>query len=173
MDKAKLSSLIITSVGFMKQLMPNEDMQKICQRLRTIRERKALTLLEVEGRSGGQISAVALGSYERGHRNVTLSKLLQIAQIYELPLLEILTERSERVEIGRFTFDLRKILLSQLPQSATVVRILREIAVQRGDWNGEVMSIRAIDIANFQIFSGLSTEEISAFASQCTVTRSK
>lgn len=157
----------------MKQLMPNEDMQKICQRLRTIRERKALTLLEVEGRSGGQISAVALGSYERGHRNVTLSKLLQIAQIYELPLLEILTERSERVEIGRFTFDLRKILLSQLPQSATVVRILREIAVQRGDWNGEVMSIRAIDIANFQIFSGLSTEEISAFASQCTVTRSK
>ena len=153
--------------------MPNEDMQKICQRLRTIRERKALTLLEVEGRSGGQISAVALGSYERGHRNVTLSKLLQIAQIYELPLLEILTERSERVEIGRFTFDLRKILLSQLPQSATVVRILREIAVQRGDWNGEVMSIRAIDIANFQIFSGLSTEEISAFASQCTVTRSK
>ncbi len=173
MDKAKLSSLITTSVGFMKQLMPNEDMQKICQRLRTIRERKALTLLEVEGKSGGQISAVALGSYERGHRNVTLSKLLQIAQIYELPLSEILTERSERVEIGRFTFDLRKILLSQLPQSATVVRTLREIAVQRGDWNGEVMSIRAIDIANFQIFSGLSTEEISAFASQCTVTRSK
>ena len=102
-----------------------------------------------------------------------MSKLLQIAQIYELPLSEILTERSERVEIGRFTFDLRKILLSQLPQSATVVRTLREIAVQRGDWNGEVMSIRAIDIANFQIFSGLSTEEISAFASQCTVTRSK
>jgi hypothetical protein len=54
-----------------------------------------------------------------------------------------------------------------------VVRILREIAVQRGDWNGEVMSIRAIDIANFQIFSGLSTEEISAFASECTVARSK
>jgi hypothetical protein len=53
------------------------------------------------------------------------------------------------------------------------VRILREIAVQRGDWNGEVMSIRAIDIANFQIFSGLSNEEISDFASECTVARSK
>ena len=173
MDNAKLGGLITTSVGLMNQLMPREDMQRICQRLRMIRERKAFTLLDVERRSGGEISAVALGSYERGHRNVSLSKLLHIAKIYELPLSEILTERSERIETGRFTFDLRKILRSQLPESATVVRILREIAVQRGDWNGEVMSIRAIDIANFQIFSGLSNEEISDFASECTVARSK
>ena len=173
MDKAKLVSLITTSVGFMNQLTPHEDVQRICQRLRMIRERKALTLLDVERRSGGKISAVALGSYERGHRNISLSKLLQIAKIYELPLSEILAERSERVETGRITFDLRKILRSQLPESATVVRILREIAVQRGDWNGEVMSIRAIDIANFQIFSGLTTQEISTFASECTITRSK
>ena len=173
MDKAKLWSLITTSVVFMNQLMPQEEMWRICQRLRTIREHKALTLLEVERRSGGEISAVALGSYERGDRNISLSKLLQIAKIYEIPLSEILTKSSERIGIGRFTFDLRKILRSQLPESATVVRILREIAVQRGDWNGEVMSIRAIDIANFQIFSGLSTQEISAFVTECTVTRSK
>jgi hypothetical protein len=85
-DKAKLGSLITNSVGFMNQLMPREDMQRICQRLRMIRERKAFTLLDVERRSGGEISAVALGSYERGHRNVSLSKLLHIAKIYELPL---------------------------------------------------------------------------------------
>ncbi len=173
MDKAKFASLLTTSVGFMKQLIPREDVQRICQRLRTVRERKGLTLLDVEGRSGGEISAVALGSYERGHRNVSLSKLLQIAKIYELPISEIVTEGSERVETGRFTFDLRKIMRSQLPESDTVVRILQEIAVQRGDWNGEVMSIRAVDIANFQIFSGLSTQQISVFTSECTVVRSK
>ena len=173
MDKPKLASLLTTSVGLMKQLIPREDVQRICQRLRMVRERKGLTLLDVERRSGGEISAVALGSYERGHRNVSLSKLLQIAKIYELPISEILTERSERVETGRFTFDLRKIVRSQLPESATVVRILQEIAVLRGDWNGEVMSIRAVDIANFQIFSGLSPQQISVFTSECTVARSK
>jgi transcriptional regulator with XRE-family HTH domain len=172
-DKPKLASLLTTSVGLMKQLIPREDVQRICQRLRMVRERKGLTLLDVERRSGGEISAVALGSYERGHRNVSLSKLLQIAKIYELPISEILTERSERVETGRFTFDLRKIVRSQLPESATVVRILQEIAVLRGDWNGEVMSIRAVDIANFQIFSGLSPQQISVFTSECTVARSK
>jgi transcriptional regulator with XRE-family HTH domain len=157
----------------MKQISSREEMHKICQRLRSIREAKGWTLLDVERKSGGKITAIALGSYERGDRQVSLFKLLHIAKIYELPASEILTQKIDRIEPKRITIDLRKLLSSTLPESVKVAQVLREIALLRGDWNGELMSIRATDLTNFSIFSGLTNLQIHTCISGFTIIRSK
>jgi transcriptional regulator with XRE-family HTH domain len=162
-----------TTVAFMREIDVREEVNVVNKRMRSLREAKTLTLVDVEQKSRGEITAVALGSYERGDRQVNLLKLLQIARIYEIPAAEMLGEKTQRVEPGRITIDLRKILRSQRPEALAMVAVLRQIAVQRGDWNGEVMSIRATDITNFSTFSGLPADQIQLCIDEFTIARSK
>jgi transcriptional regulator with XRE-family HTH domain len=157
----------------MEKINAQEEILKVCQRLRSVREAKSLTLLDVEEKSGGEVTAVALGSYERGDRQISLSKLLQIARVYELPASEILTQKTERVEPIRITVDLRKIRQSARSESVKTTRVLREIANLRGDWNGEIISIRATDLTNLSLFTGLSAPEIQSCIDDFCVPRSK
>jgi transcriptional regulator with XRE-family HTH domain len=157
----------------MEKLNAQEEILKVCQRLRSVREAKSLTLLDVEEKSGGEVTAVALGSYERGDRQISLSKLLQIARVYELPASEILTQKTERVEPIRITVDLRKIRKSARSESVKTTSVLREIANLRGDWNGEIISIRATDLTNLSLFTGLSAAEIQSCIDDFCVPRSK
>ena len=173
MDNPKRESYIATTVAIMRHIDSEMQIESFRLRLRAIREAKGLTLLDVENSSNGQITAVTLGSYERGDRNITLSKLFDIARIYDIPSSEFLVDAKEHIEPERITMDLRKLTRSQLSHSTSVIKIFKSIAAKRGDWNGEVLSIRAIDISNLHLFSGLSTQEIQSFISECTVPRSK
>jgi transcriptional regulator with XRE-family HTH domain len=150
-----------------------EEIHRICQRLRSVREAKSLTLLDVEQKSGGEVTAVALGSYERGDRQISLSKLLQIARVYELPASEILTKKEERLRPRRITFDLRKIRQSAHPNSLKTAAVLTQISQLRGDWNGELLSIRADDLTNLSAFTGLSAGDIQSCVNEFSIPRSK
>jgi transcriptional regulator with XRE-family HTH domain len=172
-DKPNLEPHTSTSVTDMEKLDKQEEILKVCKRLRSLREAKALTLLDVEQQSEGEVTAVALGSYERGHRQMSVSKLLQIARIYGVPVSDILTQKAERVEPTRITIDLRKIGQSAVSESVKLVRVLNEIAQMRGDWNGELISIRADDLTNFSLFTGLSAIEIHSCISKYSIPRSK
>lgn len=172
-DKPSLEPYPSTSVMDMDELDKQEEILKVCKRLRSLRESKAFTLLDVEQRSEGEVTAIALGSYERGHRQISVSKLLQIARIYGVPASDILTQKAERVEPTRITFDLRKIGQSTLSESVKLARVLNEIAQMRGDWNGELISIRADDFTNFSLFTGLSAIEIQSSISKYSIPRSK
>jgi len=43
----------------------------------------------------------------------------------------------------------------------------------RGDWNGEVISLRAQDINNLEVFTGLTSEQIQAVTAEYGFPRSK
>lgn len=173
MDKPNLAPQYSTTVACMEKLNTQEEMLEVRQRLRSVREGKSLTLLEVEQKSGGKVTAVALGSYERGDRQISLSKLLQIARVYEIPASEILTQKTERVSPMRITVDLRKIRQSARSESVKTTRVLTEIVKLRGDWNGEIISIRATDLTNLSLFTGLSGPEIQSCINDFCVPRSK
>ncbi|MDE3227754.1 MAG: helix-turn-helix transcriptional regulator, partial [Acidobacteriota bacterium] len=55
------------------------EIEQLCTRLRLIRESKNLTLAQAASLSRGAISAIALGSYERGDRSISATKLIQIS----------------------------------------------------------------------------------------------
>ncbi len=173
MDKPNIVPLASTTVAGMEKINTKEEMVRVCQRLRSVREGRALTLLDVEQKSMGEVTAIALGSYERGDRQISLSKLLQLARVYELPASEILTQKIERVEPTRITIDLRKIRKSVGGVALQIARALTEIASLRGDWNGEVISIRATDLTNLSLFTGLTASEIHLCVTEFSIPRSK
>ena len=65
------------------------ELENLQQKLRQIRESQGLTLQDVATKSKGAISAIALGSYERGDRSISTRKIMQIAHLYGLPIGEL------------------------------------------------------------------------------------
>ena len=59
-------------------------------RLRGVRLQQNLSLHAVEQRSGGRWKAVVVGSYERGDRSVTVSRLAELADFYGVPVRRLL-----------------------------------------------------------------------------------
>jgi len=143
----------------MESIQTQARLETLTTRIRLIREARHLTLVQAARLSNGEISAIALGSYERGDRTVSARKLIIIANLYRVPISELFEPAQNFMPEERVSIDLRKILSSSNPVVQKFTEVLRKIARMRGDWNGEVISLRAQDISSFQVFTGLTTEE--------------
>jgi transcriptional regulator with XRE-family HTH domain len=137
------------------------ELDTLAQRIRQIREAQGLTLQQVSTRSKGRISAIALGSYERGDRSISAKKILELAEIYAIPVGELFTPSQQGLEAGRVVIDLRKLSATEDPIGKQLLIILKRIVAQRRDWNGEVISLRQEDLVNLQTFAHFSSTELS------------
>ena len=138
-----------------------------------IRESKKLTLAQVAALSRGQLSSIALGSYERGDRAVSANKLILIAELYSVPVTELFAPSEVYMSETRVSVDIRKILTTTNPVAQKLAEVIRNIARMRGDWNGEVISLRALDLNNLLVFTGLSVQQIHEVLSEYSFSRSK
>ena len=150
-----------------------EQLNHLHLRLRRLRESKNLTLADAAHLSKGSITAIALGSYERGDRSISVGKLITIAEMYGLPISELFTAPEREVLNSKTTLDIRKLKLSESELSHHLSRIVRRIATLRSDWNGEVISLRSDDLTNLSIFGGISADQIDLIHNEFTVPRSK
>ena len=131
--------------------MDNREIDQIRGRIRQLRREKGLTLLECEIQSRGRIRAVVLGAYERGDRSMSLKKVIEIAELFEVPLAYLIATElhpeESQIAGSRHIYDLRALrALSPSEQKILLSRYLSRIAEQRGDWAGEVISIRQADV---------------------------
>jgi transcriptional regulator with XRE-family HTH domain len=128
--------------------MPSEYAKSLGSRLRAIRQQQGLSLQGVEEKSNGRWKAVVVGSYERGDRAVTVSRLAELAEFYRVPVSELLPEAEEaRGEAaGKIVLDLERLYQLNAEDLTYVARYARAIQQQRGDYNGRVLSIRADDL---------------------------
>jgi len=104
---------------------------------------------------------------------VSAAKLITIANMYQVPIAELFEKPRNFMPEERISIDVRKILTTSNPVAQKITEVLRNIARMRGDWNGEVISLRAQDINNFHIFTGLTTEEITKVIADYQFPRSK
>jgi transcriptional regulator with XRE-family HTH domain len=128
--------------------------QEVGGRLRAVRRQRRLSLDDVERVSGGRWSASAVGAYERGFRNLSLPRLHELAEFYDVPMSMLLGEidlrdapddRVPGLGTSRIVLDL--VALEQAPpEAAAILRYARSIVLDRGDWNGRVLSIRRDDL---------------------------
>lgn len=58
----------------------------VVNNLRKIRKLKGLSLAQVETLSKGVHKATVIGSYERGVRSFSVSKLIALAELYDVPI---------------------------------------------------------------------------------------
>lgn len=132
---------------------------EVGRRLRSVRRIRGLSLDDVERESQGRWSASAVGAYERGFRNLSLPRLRDLARFYDVPMVALLGEEElagSRSE-GRLVLDL--VALQSVPEAESVLRYLRSIILERGDYNGRVLSVRRDDLR--AICSLLRTDEAS------------
>ena len=173
MDIAISRCRTTNSVRGMETIHAQTHIETLQTRMRLIRESRHLTLVQAAQLSKGQISAIALGSYERGDRSVSANKLFVIAQIYEVPISELFEVQPNFMPEERISIDVRKILTTNDPVAKAITEVVRNIARMRGDWNGEVISLRGQDINNFQLFTGLTTEAVKRIIEEYKFPRSK
>jgi transcriptional regulator with XRE-family HTH domain len=119
-------------------------------RLRAIRGQQGLSLQAVEEKSEGRWKAVVVGSYERGDRAISVSKLAELADFYGVPVSHLLPEsagdnRTQR-NANRLVLSLERI--GELPslQAGPLARFVTNIQVRRGDFNGRVITLRESDL---------------------------
>lgn len=115
--------------------------------IRELRKKKGLTLKECEELSQGRFKAVVMGSYERGSRAISLERLQEIADFYQVPVQYFFADDTSHPLDRKFTFDLRRMKNSTYTEEGfdRIKALLSHFIRMRGDWNGEILSIRRGD----------------------------
>lgn len=139
---------------------------KVGARLRSIRRQKHLSLQDVEAASDHEFKASVLGAYERGERAISVPRLQRLARFYRVPVDQMLpsddelgirlsgdeqivdlTDRSRSRRDDRpVTIDLGAVEQLGGQEGEMLARYLRMIQVQRGDYNGRMLTIRREDL---------------------------
>lgn len=143
------------------------------RRLREIRQAQGLTLNQAASKSQGSISAIALGSYERGDRTISANKILEIAHIYQVPVTELFDSPEKFTGNRKVIVDYRKLNAEKDPSAEKIRTIVRTIAAIRRDWNGEVISLRESDIASLQVFASLTAAELDEILKRYALTTAR
>jgi transcriptional regulator with XRE-family HTH domain len=141
---------------------------KLGARLRWLRRQQQLSLQEVETTSGHEFKASVLGAYERGERIISVPRLQRLACCYRVPVDQMVPSENEpstrpsvrderaadlpgatdgpRSNDSPVTIDLAAVGRLARREGELLARYLRTIEVQRGDYNGRMLTIRRQDL---------------------------
>ncbi len=148
--------------------MSNGDYAKsLGESLRRIRVQKGMSLQDVQQASEGKWKAAVVGAYERGDRNVTVARLSELASFYGVPVSELLPDDGAPPAPGQVETRRRVVLdlegLQKVPESERdpLSRFTTAIQIQRGDFNGRVLTIREDDLMALALLYQTTSDELS------------
>jgi transcriptional regulator with XRE-family HTH domain len=163
--------------------LTDDDVARYAQvvglRLRAVRRQKRLSLQAVERASSEEFKASVLGAYERGERTISVPRLQRLAQIYSVPVDQLLpadmsqplgraaaaasarsTNGAEQ-PIRKITVDLVRLNEAAGPERDLLRHFLASVQVQRQDFNGKVITIREGDLRVMASMFGRSVEALA------------
>lgn len=149
-------------------------------RLRAVRHQTGLTLLGVEALSKREYGAAVVGSYERGDRVITVARLLGLAKLYNVPVDQLFPAEdlgdispSDGGHVGpvpshgtgdkrdHVTIDLVGLKSADIGSEREVLRrFVNMIQLQRQDFNGRIITIRARDLQAIGLYLDLATDAV-------------
>lgn len=138
-------------------------------RLRNIRMQKGLSLHDVEEQSTKEFKASVLGAYERGERSISVPRLQRLARFYGVPVDHLLPrdpddeEATQPQAIGRpekIRIDLQRLTEVDVPEKPIIERYLNMVQMQRGDFNGKVLTIRGDDLRAIASVLDMTSENL-------------
>lgn len=147
----------------MAEEVPTSYARAVGERLRNLRRQQRLSLLAVEEASGREFKASVLGAYERGERIISVLRLQRLAELYGVPVDQLLprpaggvapaaatngsaAHNGTEVEEVPLTIDLVRLGSLDAPEKDILRRYISMIQIQRGDFNGRVITIRLEDL---------------------------
>jgi len=133
-------------------------------RLRAIRTQQRLSLHDVAVKSGGEWKAVVVGSYERGDRSVTVSRLSQLASFYGVPLSELLPPTAAdpappAPSPEHLVVDLTT-LASAPAEAGPFIGYVRALQRARHDYGNRLLTLRSSDISSLAAMFAMSRTDV-------------
>ncbi len=124
--------------------------ERVGERLRSIRRQRGFSLQDVQSASEGEFKAAVLGAYERGERSLSVPRLHRLAGHYGVPVVQLLPPEPASMTNGpsgdKVTIDLGRLDHLHGPVAEILERFLASIQVERQDFNGKVLTVRADDL---------------------------
>jgi len=107
-----------------------------------------------------------MGSYERGSRAISLARTIEIANLFAIPISELIEESKnpERGSDDQLVFDLRKLREISLAVTGSEISkinaFLSAICARRRDWNGEILTLRSADLDTLTLVLSAPREKV-------------
>lgn len=128
----------------------NSYNERVGERLRSIRRQRGFSLQDVQSLSEREFKAAVLGAYERGERSLSVPRLHRLAGYYGVPVVQLLPPEPAAVTRDqgghKVTIDLGRLDQLDGPMGEILERFLASIQVERQDFNGKVLTVRADDL---------------------------
>ena len=140
------------------------------ERLRQIRQQKKLSLSEVESAPNQEFKASVMGAYERGERMISVPRLERLANFYGVTVDQLLPRdkqregdtQSQSAAPTKLRIDVAKLSLREGKEFKMLERLLRMIQVQRQDFNGKVITVRAHDTRAIAVMLDVAVDDVGA-----------
>ena len=140
------------------------------ERLRQIRQQKKLSLSDVESATNQEFKASVMGAYERGERMISVPRLERLARFYGVTVDQLLPRDKQRegdtqtqsVAPTKLRIDVAKLSLRDGKEFKMLERLLRMIQVQRQDFNGKVITVRAHDTRAIAVILDVAVDDVGA-----------
>jgi transcriptional regulator with XRE-family HTH domain len=138
------------------------------ERLRQIRQQKKLSLSEVESATNQEFKASVMGAYERGERMISVPRLERLANFYGVTVDQLLPRdkqregdtQSQSAAPTKLRIDVAKLSLREGKEFKMLERLLRMIQVQRQDFNGKVITVRAHDTRAIAVMLDVAVDDV-------------
>jgi transcriptional regulator with XRE-family HTH domain len=148
----------------MTEEMTTDYARQVGERLRNIRRQQGQSLQAVEAVSDREFKASVLGAYERGERIISVLRLQRLARFYSVPVDQLLPRDNVPMpalprrdddsalpagggyDESKVTVDLAKLEALDAPEKDLISRYVGMIQLQRGDFNGRMLTIRDEDV---------------------------
>lgn len=171
--------------GEVEDSLGRADARSLGLRLRAVRRQMQLSLQAVEALSDRTFKSSVLGAYERGERNISVSRLKHLARLYDVPVDQFLPQdtappeadagdgaavdgspwarRVAGTDVGseKITIDLTRLDTVSGPERDPLRRFLSMIQVKRQDFKDQVITIRASDLHAIAYMFGVAPEALA------------
>jgi transcriptional regulator with XRE-family HTH domain len=144
--------------------------EQVGDRLRKVRVQKGLSLHDVELQSQNEFKASVLGAYERGERSISVNRLQRLAQFYGVRVDGLLPRGGPEPSGSAawaatlpdegLCLDLETLADRDEPEARTLEQFVTILQVQRGDYEGKMLTIRREDVRVLAAVLDRSPEEL-------------
>lgn len=135
--------------------------------LRSVRWLRGMSLTQVERESAGRFKAVVVGSYERGDRAVTVSRLAELAEFYGVRTQDLLPAGRDPAANARASrdrklkIDLPRLLALPAQQAGPLARFASAIQQQRSADHTRSLTIREEDLQSLAVIYDMALRELT------------
>jgi transcriptional regulator with XRE-family HTH domain len=133
--------------------------------LRETRLRLVMTLHDVSKVSSGRFKPSALGAYERGDRTISVQRFCELARIYGVSPVDLLSRVMDKVDPAagqEVVLDLARMELVHPWIRRRLAEFIERVKDLRRDDATDVITLRAGDVAAIAAASGRRAEEVAA-----------